>query len=103
VRVLIAITAAAMVLFAGGYTARTAHPAASPAPLPPDPHTTPALLKIAAAFNHDYDTGDYGPVYTRWDTRSQAINSAVQRGVLCVLCPPSADVRRVVRQLTCDI
>ena len=24
-------------------------------------------------FNHDYDTGDYGPVYTRWDARSQAI------------------------------
>jgi hypothetical protein len=28
---------------------------------------------IATAFNHDYDTGDYGPVYTRWDARSQAI------------------------------
>jgi hypothetical protein len=24
-------------------------------------------------FNHDYDTGDYGPVYMRWDARSQAI------------------------------
>jgi hypothetical protein len=43
------------------------------APLPPDPHTLAALLKFAAAFNHDYDTGDYGPVYTRWDARSQAI------------------------------
>jgi hypothetical protein len=71
--VLIAITVAAMVLFAAGCTARTAHPAASPAPLPPDPHTAAALLKIATAFNHDYDTGDYGPVYTRWDARSQAI------------------------------
>ena len=73
VRVLIAITVAAMVLFAGGCTARTAHPAASPAPLPPDPHTASALLTIAAAFNHDNDTGDYGSVYTRWDARSQAI------------------------------
>jgi hypothetical protein len=72
--VLITITvAAAMVLFAGGCTARTARPTASPAPLPPDPHTAPALLKIATVFNHDYDTGDYGPVYTRWDARSQAI------------------------------
>ena len=41
--------------------------------MPPDPHTAAALLKIATAFNHDYDTGDYGPVYARWDARSQAI------------------------------
>ena len=40
---------------------------------PLTPHTTPALRKIATAFNHDYDTGDYGPVYARWDARSQAI------------------------------
>ena len=66
-------TAAAAVLLAAGCTAGTGHPAASPAPLPPDPHTAAALLKIATAFNHDYDTGDYGPVYTRWDARSQAI------------------------------
>ena len=72
-RVLIAITVAAMVLFTAGCTAGMAHPAASPAPLPPDPHTAAALLKIAAAFNHEYDTGDYGPVCTRWDARSQAI------------------------------
>ena len=72
-RVLIAITVAAMVLFAAGCTAGTAHPAASPAPLPPDPRTASALMTIAAAFNHDYDTGEYGPVYTRWDVRSQAI------------------------------
>jgi hypothetical protein len=73
VRVLIAITVAAIVLFAAGCTAGTTPPAASPALLPPDPHTASALLKIAAAFNHDYDTGDYGPVYTWWDARSQAI------------------------------
>jgi hypothetical protein len=58
---------------AAGCTASTEHPAASDAPSPPDPHTAAALLKIAAAFNHDYDTGDYGPVYARWDARSQAI------------------------------
>jgi hypothetical protein len=38
-----------------------------------DPYTAAALLQIAMAFNHDYDTGDYGPVYGRWDARSQAI------------------------------
>ena len=31
------------------------------------------LLAIAKAFNHYYDTGDYGPVYQRWDARSRAI------------------------------
>ena len=60
-------------LLAEGCTASTGHPAASGAPLPPDPHTAAALLKIAAAFNHDYDTEDYGRVYARWDARSQAI------------------------------
>jgi hypothetical protein len=72
-RLFVAIAAAAAVLLAAGCTAGATHPAASAAPLPPDPHTASALLKIAAAFNHDYDTGDYGPVYTRWDARSQAI------------------------------
>ena len=65
--------AAAAVLFVAACTGGTAHPAASRAPLPLDPHTASALLKIATVFNHDYDTGDYGPVYARWDARSQAI------------------------------
>ena len=64
---------AATVLFLAGCTASASHPSASSAPLPPDPRTVAALLKIATAFNHDYDTGDYGPVYARWDVRSQAI------------------------------
>ena len=74
-------TAAAVVLAAGcavlaGCSASTSHRApASTAPLPPDAHTASALLKVAAAFNHDYDTGDYAPVYARWDPRSQAIIS----------------------------
>src|SRR5215469_5360387 len=70
---LLTATAAVVAVLAAGCTASTTHPAASPAPLPPDPHTASALLKIATAFNHDYDTGDYGPVYARWDPRSQAI------------------------------
>jgi hypothetical protein len=72
-RQLTAVAACAAVLFVAGCTASLSHPAASPAPLPPDPHTAVALLKIAATFNRDYDTGDYGPVYARWDARSQAI------------------------------
>src|SRR5689334_7439154 len=70
---LIATAVAAAAFFAAGCAASAGHPAASPAPLPPDRHNASALLKIAAAFYHDYDTGDYGPVYARWDARSQAI------------------------------
>ena len=71
-RLLVAIAAAAALLVAG-CTASSSHPGAATASLPPDPHTAAALLTIARSFNHDYDTGDYGPVYTRWDARSQAI------------------------------
>lgn len=69
------MTAAAVgaAFFLAGCSASTGHPAAAPAPLPPDPRTASALLRIAAGFNHAYDTGDYGPVYARWDARSQAI------------------------------
>ncbi len=49
------------------------HAATSAAPLPPDPRTASALLKIATAFNNDYDGGDYAPVYARWDARSRRI------------------------------
>jgi hypothetical protein len=62
-----------VVLLAAGCTANVANRLVPARPLPPDPHTAAALLKIATAFNHDYDTGDYGPVYARWDARSQAI------------------------------
>jgi hypothetical protein len=53
-------------------------PALPAASLPSDPHTSSALLKIATAFNHDYDIGDYGPVYARWYARSQAIISRAE-------------------------
>ena len=45
----------------------------SHAPPPSDPRTASALLKIATVFNNEYDRGDYGPVYDRWDARSQAV------------------------------
>jgi len=65
--------AGAAMLLVAGCTAAAGHPVRSPAPLPPDQRTAAALLKIATAFNNDYDNGDYGPVYARWDARSQAI------------------------------
>jgi hypothetical protein len=68
-----AIAIAAVALAATSCTGGTAHPVGPTASPPPDPHTAAALLTIATTFNHDYDTGDYGPVYARWDARSQAI------------------------------
>ena len=79
VRLLIAAAAIAAVLLAAGCTAGQSHDAAAPswsqAPLPADPQTAAALLKIATAFNNEYGSGDYGPVYARWDARSQAVIS----------------------------
>jgi hypothetical protein len=72
-RLLLAAAMAVTALVTVGCTASTGRPAAPAASVPPDPRTATALLKIAAAFNHDYDTGAYGPVYARWDARSQAI------------------------------
>ena len=68
-RLPIAIAAGAVALLAVGCTASAARPAASQAP--PDPHTAVALLRIATVFNREYDGGNYGPAYTRWDARSQ--------------------------------
>jgi len=72
-RVLLAAAAVAGGSLTVGCSASTTAHSAPAASLPPSPHTASALLKIATAFNHDYDTGDYGPVYARWDPRSQAI------------------------------
>jgi hypothetical protein len=67
------VAVAAAFLIAGCTASPMNHPAVPPTSLPPDPHTASALLKIAMAFNREYDGGDYGPVYDRWDARSQAI------------------------------
>jgi hypothetical protein len=86
----IAAAVAAALLAAGCSASTTAHPATPAASLPPDPHTAAALLKIATVFNHDYDTGDYRPVYARWDARSQAIISGasyIQRRHDCLAGP----------------
>jgi len=78
-RALVAAAAVAATLLTTGCTASTmAGPGVARASLPPDPRTASALLAIATAFNHDYDTGDYGPVWDRWDARSQAIISRAE-------------------------
>ena len=84
-RQLAAAAAAAACLTAGCSSAAAqdpgpgqGHGAASAAPLPADQRTASALLKIATAFNNDYDSGDYGPVYARWDARSQSVITRVQ-------------------------
>lgn len=91
-RVLDAAVVAAVCLLAGGVVAGCSpgpgqgrapgqgqgHSVAPAAPLPPDPRTGSALLKIATVFNNEYDSGDYGPVYARWDARSQAIITEAQ-------------------------
>src|SRR5689334_10832730 len=90
-RVLVTVAAVAAVWLAVGCSASiTTHPA-SAASLSPSPHTASALLKIAAAFNHDYDTGDYAPVYARWDPRSQAIITRADYIARHKDCPGGSD------------
>jgi hypothetical protein len=72
-RAVMAIAVATAVLSAAGCASGRGQTAASPASFPPDQHTASALMKIATRFNHEYDNADYGPVYARWDARSQAI------------------------------
>ena len=76
-RVLMSAAVAAALLTGGCTSGATSVRAASPS-LPADLRTASALLAIAAKFNHDYDTGDYGPVWDRWDARSQAVISRAE-------------------------
>lgn len=84
---------AAAVLAVGCTASGPRHPAPAAAPVPPDPRTAAALLRIATAFNQEYDNGEYGPVYSRWDTRSQAIITRAEylrRHTDCPTGPPVA-------------
>jgi hypothetical protein len=56
----------------------------------PDPETAAALVRVAQAFNDNYDRNDDGPVYDRWDARSQAVISRaeyIRRHVECATAP----------------
>jgi hypothetical protein len=74
--------------------------AASAVPLPPDPRTTSALLKIATVFNNDYDRGVYGPVYDRWDARSQAVITRAQYITRHKDCPSAPHASALVESAT---
>jgi hypothetical protein len=96
------VAAVAVVFLAAGCSASiTAHRAAvSRVSLPPDPRTGAALLKIASVFNREYDSGDYGPVYHRWDARSPAVISGaeyIRRHKDCPGTPHAASVTEGVR------
>jgi len=56
----------------------------------PDPRTTAALVRIAQDFNNDYDGNNDGPVWDRWDARSQAVISRaeyIRRHAECATAP----------------
>jgi hypothetical protein len=68
---------------AGTRTAAATQPAT-------DPATTAALIRIAQVFNTDYNDNNDGPVWDRWDARSQAIISRaayVRRHAECATAP----------------
>ncbi len=98
-RLLSAIAVAVAAFLVAGCTASTARPVASrvasTAPLPPDQRTASALFRIATAFNNEYDSGDYGPVYARWDARSQAIITKAEYVRRHKECPSAQVVAQV--------
>jgi len=75
IRGLVAGIAASLVVSCSAAPALAHHEPSPATPLTRDPDTAAALLRIATVFNNDYDSGVYGAVYDRWDTRSKAIIS----------------------------
>jgi hypothetical protein len=71
--------------------ATAARPIATAATQPaPDPETAAALVRIAQVFNTDFGRNDDGPVYDRWDARSQAVISRaeyIRRHAECATAP----------------
>jgi hypothetical protein len=75
---------------AGHAPAASGQPAAAATSQPPDPRTAAALVRIARVFNTDYDHNRDGPVWDRWDTRSQAVISRaeyIRRHAECATAP----------------
>lgn len=86
---------AAVAILAAGCSGQGSQPAARPSATARDPRTTAALLEIATRFNNDYDGGVYGPVWDRWDARSQAIIARadyIRRHTECPDSPQSVTV-----------
>jgi hypothetical protein len=76
-----AITAALLAITLAACSPPASHdPAATPAPRATatttsrqDPETAAALIRIAQVFNNDFGNNIDGPVWDRWDVRSQAV------------------------------
>ena len=75
-------------------TTQVSGPAAPSGPAR-DPRTVAALLKVATVFNNEFEGGDYGPVYDRWDARSQAIITRADYIRRHAECPSSPQATRV--------
>jgi hypothetical protein len=58
----------------------------------PDPGTAAALVRVAQVFNDNYDRNNDGPVYDRWDARSQAVISRAEYIRRHVECPTAPQV-----------
>jgi hypothetical protein len=94
-RVAITVVLAVLAVLAAGCAAQGYRSAARPTTVARDPRTAAALLKIATVFNDDYDRGVYGPVWDRWDARSQAVISRadyIRRHTECPDSPQSVTV-----------
>jgi hypothetical protein len=87
--------AAVVAVLATGCAGQSSRSAARPPAAARDPRTAAALLKLATVFNNDYDRGVYGPVWDRWDARSQAVISRadyIRRHTECPDSPQSVTV-----------
>jgi hypothetical protein len=73
----LAISVAGCTSTASPRPSRSSAPGAAVAASPsaPEPQTSVALIAIAQRFNDDYGANNDGPVYDRWDARSQALIS----------------------------
>lgn len=81
---------AAIAMLTAGCATQANRPAPRQTVAARDPDTVSALLSIARAFNDEYGRGDYGPVYDRWDPRSQAIIARadyIRRHTECATAP----------------
>lgn len=98
------VAIAAAVLLLAGCTARGLSPPTSPpgtvappatvrTPTVPDAKTAASLLHVASVFNEEFGNNDDGPVYDRWDARSQAVISRAEylrRHAECPTAPQAA-------------
>jgi hypothetical protein len=89
--VAVATVFASLVLTACSSTAGPTGTMSSPTPtFVPDQHTANDLIRVAQVFNDQFGRNDVGPVYDRWDVRSQAIISRseyVRRHLECTTAP----------------